>query len=125
MYEELGLSAEPFQNVTYYYPYSTEKYWNTYLKPEEVADNVKKKKAKKFKYIYKYDRNNLDLMFSNIDDTTQKWMQSSIILWQVKANSVLSMIGRNFLKPLRKNVMLAEQVTRKFPFQAGESSTVL
>ena len=52
-------------------PYSTEKYWNTYLKPEEVADNVKKKKAKKFKYIYKYDRNNLDLMFSNIDDTTQ------------------------------------------------------
>lgn len=71
MYKELGLSAEPFQNVTYYYPYSTEKYWNTYLKPEEVADNVKKKKAKKFKYIYKYDRNNLDLMFSNIDDTTQ------------------------------------------------------
>lgn len=41
------------------------------MKPEEVSDNVKKKKAKKFKYIYKYDRNNLDLMFSNIDDTTQ------------------------------------------------------
>lgn len=71
LYKELGLSAEPFQNVTYYYPYSTEKNWNTYLKPEEVADNVKKKKAKKFKYIYKYDRDNLDLMFSNIDDTTQ------------------------------------------------------
>lgn len=33
--------------------------------------HVKKKKAKKLKYIYKYDRNNLDLMFSNIDDTTQ------------------------------------------------------
>lgn len=66
LYEELGLSTEPFQNVTYYYPYSTGRYWNTYLKEEEVNDNVKKKKAKKYKYVYKYDKNNLDLMFSNI-----------------------------------------------------------
>lgn len=71
LYEKLGLSAEPFQNVTYYYPYSTARYWNTYLKPDEVEDNIKKKKAKKYKYIYQEDRNNLDLMFSNIDDSTQ------------------------------------------------------
>lgn len=71
IYKELGLSEEPFKNVTYYYPYSAGKYWNTYLKPEEVEDNVKLKKAKKYKYIYKEDRNNLDLMFSNIDDSTQ------------------------------------------------------
>lgn len=71
LYEELGLSAEPFQNVTYYYPYSKRNSWNTYSTPEEVEDNVKKKKAKKYKYIYKDDCNNLDLMFSNIDDTTQ------------------------------------------------------
>ncbi len=71
LYEKLGLSAEPFRNVTYYYPYSTAKYWNTYLKPEEVDDNIKKKKAKKYKYIYQDDRNNLDLLFSNIDDSTQ------------------------------------------------------
>lgn len=71
IYEELGLSAEPFQNVTYYLPYSTKRFWNTYLKEEEVDDYVKLKKAKKYKYIYRYDRNNLDLMFSNIDDTTQ------------------------------------------------------
>lgn len=72
-YEELGLSAEPFKNVQYYYPYSIPKtrHWNTYLTPEEVDDNIKKKKAKKFKYIYKYDKENLDLMFANIDDSTQ------------------------------------------------------
>lgn len=72
-YEELGLSAEPFKNVQYYYPYSIPKtrHWNTYLSPEEVDDNIKKKKAKKFKYIYKYDKENLDLMFANIDDSTQ------------------------------------------------------
>ena len=72
-YEKLGLAAEPFKNVKYYYPYSIPKtrHWNTYLTPEEVEDNIKKKKAKKFKYIYKYDKENLDLMFANIDDSTQ------------------------------------------------------
>lgn len=72
-YEKLGLAAEPFKNVQYYYPYSIPKtrHWNTYMTPEDVEDNIKKKKAKKFKYIYKYDKENLDLMFANIDDSTQ------------------------------------------------------
>lgn len=72
-YEKLGLVPEPFKNVHYYYPYSIPKtrHWNTYMTPEEVEDNIKKKKAKKFKYIYKYDKDNLDLMFANIDDSTQ------------------------------------------------------
>ena len=72
-YEKLGLAAEPFKNVQYYYPYSIPqtRHWNTYMTPEEVEDNIKKKKAKKYKYIYKYDKENLDLMFANIDDSTQ------------------------------------------------------
>lgn len=72
-YEKLGLAAEPFKNVQYYYPYSIPKtrHWNTYMTPEEVEDNIRKKKAKKFKYIYKYDKENLDLMLANIDDSTQ------------------------------------------------------
>lgn len=72
-YEKLGLAAEPFKNVQYYYPYSipNTRHWNTYMTPEEVEDNIKKKKAKKFKYVYKYDKENLDLMFANIDDSTQ------------------------------------------------------
>lgn len=72
-YEQLGLAPEPFKNVHYYYPYSIPKtrHWNTYMTPEEVESNIKKKKAKKFKYIYKYDKDNLDLMFANIDDSTQ------------------------------------------------------
>lgn len=72
-YEKLGLAPEPFKNVRYYYPFSIPKtrHWNTYMTPEEVEDNIKTKKAKKFKYIYKYDKDNLDLMFANIDDSTQ------------------------------------------------------
>ena len=72
-YKALGLSAEPFKNVHYYYPYSipNTRHWNTYMSPQEVADNIKKKKAKKFKYVYQYDKENLDLLFANIDDSTQ------------------------------------------------------
>ena len=91
-YEKLGLSAEPFKNVQYYYPYSIPKtrHWNTYMTPEEVEDNIKKKKAKKFKYIYKYDKENLDLMFANIDDSTQTMESiiSYIMSGQGKFNSV-------------------------------------
>lgn len=91
-YEKLGLAAEPFKNVQYYYPYSIPKthHWNTYMTPEEVADNIKKKKAKKYKYIYKYDKENLDLMFANIDDSTQTMESiiSYIMSGQGKFNQV-------------------------------------
>lgn len=72
-YEGLGLSPEPFKNVHYYYPYSIERsaQWNTYLSPEEVKDKIFTGKGKMYKYIYEYDKDNLDLMFSNIDDSTQ------------------------------------------------------
>lgn len=91
-YEKLGLAAKPFKNVQYYYPYSIPKtrHWNTYMTPEEVEDNIKKKKAKKYKYIYKYDKENLDLMFANIDDSTQTMESiiSYIMSGQGKFNQV-------------------------------------
>lgn len=72
-YKDLGLTPEPFKHVKYYYPYSfpNTNNRNTYLPSEIVEENIKLKKAKKYKYIYQYDKNNLDLMFANIDDTTQ------------------------------------------------------
>lgn len=72
-YKAMGLSPEPFKNVHYYYPYSVSNtsQWNTYMNAEDVTDNIKKKKAKMFKYVYEYDKESLDLMFANIDDSTQ------------------------------------------------------
>lgn len=72
-YKAMGINPEPFKNVKYYYPYSipNSKNWNTYMKAEEVENNIKLKKAKKFKYTYKDDKESLDLMFANIDDSTQ------------------------------------------------------
>ena len=72
-YESLGLTPEPFKNVHYYYPYSIPKtaHWNTYLSPEEVDDKIATGKGKMYKYVYEYDKDNLDLMFANVDDSTQ------------------------------------------------------
>ena len=72
-YENLNLTPEPFKNVHYYYPFSIPKtaHWNTYLSPEEVDDKIQTGKGKMYKYIYEYDKDNLDLMFANVDDSTQ------------------------------------------------------
>lgn len=103
-YEKLGLSAEPFKNVHYYYPYSIPetRHWNTYITPEEVEDNIKKKKAQKYKYIYKYDKDNLDLMFANIDDSTQT--MESIISYIMSGQGKFNQIGdwQDFLDAVKE-----------------------
>ena len=114
-YEKLGLSTEPFKNVHYYYPYSVAKtrYWNTYLTEEEVNDNIKKKKAKKFKYIYKYDKENLDLMFANIDDSNQT--MDSIITYIMSGQGEFGRINdwQEFLEAVKKKCEAGSSGTEK------------
>lgn len=68
IYDELGLSKSPFKNVHYYYPYSNAQSLNTYLKKDSMNHNINVSKAHMFKYVYKHDKENSDLMFSSIDD---------------------------------------------------------
>lgn len=114
-YEQLGLSAEPFKNVQYYYPYSVPKtrHWNTYLTEEEVRDNINKKKAKMFKYIYKYDKENLDLMFSNIDDSNQT--MDAIITYIMSGQGDFGRINdwQEFLEAVRKMCEAGSKDTKK------------
>lgn len=114
-YEKLGLSKEPFKNVHYYYPYSVAKtrYWNTYLTEEEVNDNIRKKKAKKFKYIYKYDKENLDLMFANIDDSNQT--MDSIITYIMSGQGEFGRINdwQEFLEAVKKKCEAGSSGTEK------------
>jgi DNA helicase HerA-like ATPase len=72
-YENMGLSTTPFKNVKYYIPYSAEisAKQNTYLSKDEVAERVNNGQLKKFKYVYSTDKENIEMMFSNIDDPTQ------------------------------------------------------
>ncbi len=70
LYQEMGMTTLPFQNVHYYYPYSTKNSWNTYLDPKTVDYNISHGRAHMYKYEYKQDKQNLDLMFASLDDPT-------------------------------------------------------
>ena len=70
LYKYLEMSPTPFKNVHYYYPYSTKNCWNTYLDKETVEHNISINKARMYKYEYKMDKENLDLMFASLDDPT-------------------------------------------------------
>ena len=70
LYKDMGMSTKPFQNVHYYYPYSTKNSWNTYLEPKTVDYNISHRRAHMYKYEYKQDKQNLDLMFASLDDPT-------------------------------------------------------
>ena len=71
MYEEMGLEEKPFQNVRYFYPYGGRDTIKSYVRPEVFDAQCKAKRAKKFKFTFNDDKENLDLLFSNVDDPTQ------------------------------------------------------
>lgn len=73
-FEKSGLECKPFDNVTFFYPYEKNPdkfYSNTYLSRNVLADQHNRGRAFNFIYTYEEDRDNLDLLFSNIDDPNQ------------------------------------------------------
>lgn len=71
MYEELGLENEPFSNVKYFYPFSKDIKSTTYADINDVKFQRKFDRAFQYKYVFENDKENLDLLFANIDDPTQ------------------------------------------------------
>ena len=70
-YEALGLSGRPFKNVRYYAPFRDRYSVTSYLSAARVEEYLLKKILKKFKYIYEEDRESLEMLFADIEDTTQ------------------------------------------------------
>ncbi|ASF45049.1 ATP-binding protein [Methylovulum psychrotolerans] len=73
IYKMLGVTAEPFENVKYFYPYTKNhqsEHANTYAHPKDVLYQIDENKALKYKYIYEQDKESLELLFSNIEDST-------------------------------------------------------
>lgn len=83
LYEMLCLSPDPFKNVKYLYPYSTNNYSNTYASRDLIESQINRNKVSFYKYIYEYDKDSLDLLFSNIDDPAQT--MDSIINYIISA----------------------------------------
>ncbi|MCK5058225.1 MAG: ATP-binding protein [Candidatus Aminicenantes bacterium] len=71
IYRMLGLDDNPFSNVTYFYPYSDNTISNTFAQRADIEAQIELNKAFKYKYIFEFDKDNLDLLFSNVDDSTQ------------------------------------------------------
>jgi len=71
LYDELlRLNDQPFENVTYFYPYDPGDYSNTYAYKQDVDYQIDVNKAFKYKYVYEHDKNSLELLFSNTYDPT-------------------------------------------------------
>jgi hypothetical protein len=73
LYKDMGLSTEPFQNVQYYVPFgkSDNLSLNTSLNSSELSEYLETDKAKMYVFNYEQDKENLDLFFSNVDDSNQ------------------------------------------------------
>lgn len=73
-YEKSDLMYKPFEEVTYFYPYQKDEdkfYSNTYLSKNVLENQHNRNRAFNYIYTYEEDRENLDLLFSNIDDPAQ------------------------------------------------------
>lgn len=70
-YKMLGLIGQPFKNVRYYAPFNENKEVTTYLPDDMVKEYLSENLLRKFKYTYENDRESLEMLFADIDDTTQ------------------------------------------------------
>lgn len=73
-YGRCGLECKPFDNVKYFYPFARQKdkhFCNTYLNSEVIEKQIHNNQANTFIYTYEENRDQLDLLFSNIDDPSQ------------------------------------------------------
>lgn len=78
-YKILNLSGEPFQNVKYYIPYSSNlsAKRSTYLDSDDVNAYIERNQLDKFKYSYEDDKESLEMLFADVDDP-QQTMESII-----------------------------------------------
>lgn len=72
IYNELGLESTPFDNVKYYYPYSKNECANvqSYAAPSDVEIQKKRGKAFCYKFTYGENKDKLDLLLANEDDSS-------------------------------------------------------
>lgn len=100
LYEALGLDTNPFKNVKYFYPYGGVNGVRSYVRKEQFERQVRDKKAYRYKYLYEQDKDNLDLMFANIDDPNQTI--DSILNYIISGQGTFSSVTNwtNFLEEI-------------------------
>ncbi len=71
IYDMLGITNKPFENVTYFYPSAEKNRANSYVTQDLYLEQENNRKAFKYTFTYAEDKDTLDLMFANIEDSTQ------------------------------------------------------
>ena len=71
IYKMMGINPEPFKNVSYFYPHKSSTDAISYVDDDLLESQKRLGKAFQYKFIYEDDRENLDLLFADIDDSTQ------------------------------------------------------
>ncbi|MCD7953768.1 MAG: hypothetical protein LUG14_12910 [Synergistaceae bacterium] len=73
LYEKMGLSTTPFEHVQYLVPNGEidRTSSNTFLSETELNDYVHNNMASQFVFTYEKDKEDLDLLLSNVDDSNQ------------------------------------------------------
>jgi hypothetical protein len=71
-WEAVGIPCEPFENVTYFYPYAhtrgSDLYSNTALPKEDLLTQYETGSAFNYIYTFEHDIRKIDMLFSNVDD---------------------------------------------------------
>ena len=68
IYKMLGIEPQPFENVRYFYPFAKDAGSVTYGK--DFADQQELKKAYQYKYTYELDKEKIDMLFGNVEDSS-------------------------------------------------------
>jgi len=122
-YSKAGINCKPFDNVKYFYPYNRDKTKNcsnTYLKKENLLEQHNHDQA--FNYIYTYENNNeqIDLLFSNIDDPNQTMFSIMSLISEsdefkgLTWDSFIEALDNNTKKGKNANAEITVQSWRKF-----------
>jgi uncharacterized protein len=102
-YQKCGIDCKPFENVTYFYPYGInheKNFSNTHLKTSYLTEQHSSGQA--FNYIYTYEKNSdqIDLLFSNIDDPN--FTMESILSYITEHPSFQGLSWESFITELTK-----------------------
>ena len=112
-YETLKLSKKPFSDVKYYIPYTARNLKkSTYLTEPEVKNGYAENKLRTFAYLFEEDKENIELMFSDVDDSTQT--MDSIIDY-ISTNSEFAQINNwiEFLDKVREKTEAGQTGTNR------------
>jgi hypothetical protein len=124
-WEKTGLTCKPFEKVRYFYPYKNNKeghYANTALDKAAISRQADTDIMQNFIYTYDHDKNNIDLIFSNVDDPS--FTMESIINVIIESDEFSNMTWDDFKSKLgdkcaagcksSKNAEIPVQSWRKF-----------